>query len=160
MNRKYTTEEYENSVKLLRKYFVNPAIATDIMVGFPGETDEEFEKSLAFMKKIAFADAHVFSYSNRKGTKADVMENQIDPKTKELRHKKMEKTVAELKNKYLQCMVGTTLNVLFEQEISPNVYEGTAENYVKVLAKSEVNLSKLCRTVKIEKIENGFAIGE
>lgn len=160
MNRKYTTEEYENSVKLLRKYFVNPAIATDIMVGFPGETDEEFEKSLTFMKKIAFADAHVFSYSNRKGTKADVMENQIDPQTKELRHKKMEKTVAELKNKYLQCMVGTTLNVLFEQEISPNIYEGTAENYVKVLAKSEVNLSKLCRTVKIEKIENGFAIGE
>lgn len=75
MNRKYTAAEYENSVKLLRKYFDNPAIATDIMVGFPGETDEEFDKSLAFAEKIAFADAHVFSYSNRRGTKADVMEN-------------------------------------------------------------------------------------
>lgn len=99
MNRKYTAAEYENSVKLLRKYFDNPAIATDIMVGFPGETDEEFDKSLAFAEKIAFADAHVFSYSNRRGTKADVMENQIDPKVKEVRHKAMESTVARLKSK-------------------------------------------------------------
>lgn len=160
MNRKYTTEEYENSVKLLRKYFDNPAIATDIMVGFPGETDEEFEKSLAFMEKIAFADAHVFSYSNRKGTKADVMENQIDPKVKEVRHKAMEGTVARLKNEYLESMAGKNLSVLFEQEISDGVYEGTAENYAKVIIKSDVDISKKCKTVKIIKAENGFLTAE
>ena len=160
MNRKYTTAEYENSVKLLRRYFDNPAIATDIMVGFPGETDEEFEKSLAFMEKIAFADAHVFSYSNRKGTKADVMENQIDPKVKEVRHKAMEGTVARLKNKDLESMAGKNLSVLFEQEISDGVYEGTAENYAKVIMKSDVDISKKCKTVKIIKAENGFLTAE
>lgn len=160
MNRKYTTAEYENSVKLLRRYFDNPAIATDIMVGFPGETDEEFEKSLAFMEKIAFADAHVFSYSNRKGTKADVMENQIDPKVKEVRHKAMEGTVARLKNEYLESMAGKNLSVLFEQEISDGVYEGTAENYAKVIMKSDVDISKKCKTVKIIKAENGFLTAE
>lgn len=160
MNRKYTTAEYENSVKLLRRYFDNPAIATDIMVGFPGETDEEFEKSLAFMEKIAFADAHVFSYSNRKGTKADVMENQIDPKVKEVRHKAMEGTVARLKNEYLESMAGKNLRVLFEQEISDGVYEGTSENYAKVIMKSDVDISKKCKTVKIIKAENGFLTAE
>ena len=160
MNRKYTTAEYENSVKLLRRYFDNPAIATDIMVGFPGETDEEFEKSLAFMEKIAFADAHVFSYSNRKGTKADVMENQIDPKVKEVRHKAMEGTVARLKNEYLESMAGKNLSVLFEQEISDGVYEGTAENYAKVIMKSGADISKKCKTVKITKSENGLLTAE
>ena len=160
MNRKYTTAEYENSVKLLRRYFDNPAIATDIMVGFPGETDEEFEKSLAFMEKIAFADAHVFSYSNRKGTKADVMENQIDPKVKEVRHKAMESTVARLKNEYLESMAGKNLSVLFEQEISDGVYEGTAENYAKVIMKSDTDISKKCISVKIIKAENGFLTAE
>ena len=160
MNRKYTTAEYENSVKLLRRYFDNPAIATDIMVGFPGETDEEFEKSLAFMEKIAFADAHVFSYSNRKGTKADVMENQIDPKVKEVRHKAMEGTVARLKNEYLESMAGKNLSVLFEQEISDGVYEGTAENYAKVIMKSDTDISKKCISVKIIKAENGFLTAE
>lgn len=160
MNRKYTAAEYENSVNLLRRYFENPAIATDIMVGFPGETDEEFAKSLAFMEKIAFADAHVFSYSNRKGTKADVMENQIDPKVKEKRHKAMESTVQRLKNEYLSGMTGKKLNVLFEQEISPNVYEGTAENYAKVVMKSDTDISKKCLNVKIIKSENGLLTAE
>ena len=158
MNRKYTAAEFENSVSLLRKYFKNPAIATDVIVGFPGETDEEFEKSLAFVKKIKFADAHVFSYSNRKGTKADTMENQIDPRVKEVRHKAMENAVSELKERYLESMTGENLNVLFEQEISENVYEGTAQNYVKVIKKSDTDISKKCMTVKIEKIENGLAI--
>lgn len=160
MNRKYTAAEYENSVKLLRKYFDNPAIATDIMVGFPGETDEEFDKSLAFAEKIAFADAHVFSYSNRRGTKADVMENQIDPKVKEVRHKAMESTVARLKSKYLEGMTGKKLSVLFEQEISDGVYEGTAENYAKVVMKSNTDISKKCISVKIIKAENGLLTAE
>ena len=160
MNRKYTAAEYENSVKLLRKYFDNPAIATDIMVGFPGETDEEFDKSLAFAEKIAFADAHVFSYSNRRGTKADVMENQIDPKVKEVRHKAMESTVARLKSKYLEGMTGKKLSVLFEQKISDGVYEGTAENYAKVIMKSNTDISKKCISVKIIKAENGLLTAE
>ncbi|UKI36386.1 MAG: MiaB/RimO family radical SAM methylthiotransferase [Clostridiales bacterium] len=161
MNRKYTTAEYENSVKLLRRYFDNPAIATDIMVGFPGETDEEFEKSLAFMEKNRLCRrARFFRIQTARAQKADVMENQIDPKVKEVRHKAMESTVARLKNKYLESMAGKNLSVLFEQEISDGVYEGTAENYAKVIMKSDVDISKKCKTVKIIKAENGFLTAE
>ncbi len=160
MRRKYTTDEYEKSVKLLRKYFDNPAIATDIMVGFPGETDEEFEKSINFMKRISFADAHVFSYSNRKGTKADLMPNQIDAKEKEIRHKKMEETVNLCRQNYLTQLFNKEVEVLFEQEVEKGVFEGTTSNYVKVKLMSDEDVSKLYKTVKITKIDNGFVWGE
>lgn len=160
MKRKYTTDEYAKSVKLLRKYFDNPAIATDIMVGFPGETEEEFEKSIKFMEKISFADAHVFSYSNRKGTKADVMPNQVSAQTKEIRHKKMENTVNLCRQNYLSSLINQDVLVLFEQEVEKNIYEGTTSNYVKVRIKSDEDISKLYKTVKIIKIDNGFVWGE
>ena len=85
MNRRYTSEEYYEKCKLLRKYFVNPALTTDVIVGFPGETEEEFEKSKAFIDKVDFYETHIFKYSKREGTKAAVMENQIPEQEKAAR---------------------------------------------------------------------------
>lgn len=150
MNRKYTTAEYAESVKLLRKYFDNPAIATDIMVGFPGETDAEFEVSLEFMKEINFADAHVFAYSNRKGTKADKLPNQVDKHTKEERSRKMSECVKELHDSYLRSYIGKTVSVLAERQIEDGVYEGHMTNYIKVHVKSNTDISKKIVTVKTD----------
>jgi len=141
MNRKYNTEQYKNCVKLLRKYFDNPAIATDIMVGFPGETKEEFIKSLEFAKDLKLADAHVFAYSNRKGTKADKLSNQIPKSIKEERSKEMISSLKASQLDYLKGFVGKKCEVLFEQEISPGIYEGHMTNYVKVHLKSSCDLS-------------------
>lgn len=160
MRRKYTCDEYKESVKLLRKYFDNPAIATDIMVGFPGETEEEFKKSIDFMKEISFADAHVFSYSNRKGTKADSMENQVSPDVKEIRHKKMESVVNECRDNYLNKLIGKEVEVLFEQEVENGIWEGTTTNYVKVRVKSDKDISKIYKIIKITKLGDGFVLGE
>lgn len=160
MRRKYTCDEYKESVKLLRKYFDNPAIATDIMVGFPGETEEEFKKSIDFMKEISFADAHVFSYSNRKGTKADSMENQVSPDVKEIRHKKMESVVNECRDNYLNKLIGKEVEVLFEQEVENGIWEGTTTNYVKVRINMDKDISKIYKIVKITKLGDGFVLGE
>ena len=141
MNRKYLTEDYKKSVSYLRKHFSNPAIATDIMVGFPGETDEEFEKSLAFMKDINFADAHVFSYSRRKGTVADRMENQIAENIKDIRNKVMTSTVNQLKKAYLDMHTGKELSVLFEQRTKDGYFEGTSSEYINVLVKTDEDLT-------------------
>ncbi len=149
MNRKYTTSQYAESVRLIRKYFENPAIATDVMVGFPGETQEDFENSLAFVEKIDFADAHVFSYSNRKGTRADKMPCQIPGAVKDERSALMIESVEKSRRKYLSGLVGKTYDVLFEQEISKGVYEGHMTNYAKVHLSSDKDISGQIMPVKI-----------
>ena len=141
MNRKYTTDEYRKSVDLLRKYFDNPAIATDIMVGFPGETDEEFISSLDFAKEINLADAHVFAYSNRKGTKADKLPDQIEKSVKEKRSAIMICELSKLKSDYLKGYIGKECEVLFEQEVKDGIYEGHMTNYIKVRMASDTDIS-------------------
>ena len=160
MNRKYTTDEYFESVCLLRKYFDNPAIATDVMVGFPAESDEEFESSLAFVKKVNFADAHVFAYSNRKGTKADTMANQVDKSVKEKRSHIMSACINDLKKDYQSHYVNTVNEVLAEREISPGIYEGHMTNYIKVHIHSDENISKKLVNVKITKSEHDALFAE
>lgn len=160
MNRKYTTEEYKKSVELLRKYFDNPAIATDIMVGFPGETEEEFNSSLEFVKEIRLADAHVFAYSNRKGTKADKFENQIPKHIKEERSKIMSDAVGKLNREYIAEHVGKTADVLIERKIRENTYEGHMTNYIKVHVKSDKDISKQILKVKIIDEKDSIACGE
>lgn len=147
MNRKYLTSDYKKSVEYLRKYFDNPAIATDIMVGFPGETDEEFRSSLEFMKEINFSDAHVFSYSRRKGTVADKMDNQIPESTKNIRNKEMSNTVKALKKSYLDMHNGKELQVLFEQRTKEGYFEGTSSEYIKVYVKTDIELTGEYKTV-------------
>lgn len=141
MNRKYTTLEYQNSVDLIRKYFDNPAIATDIMVGFPGETDEEFNKSLEFAVNLKLSDAHVFAYSNRKGTKADKYPNQLPKSVKEERSAKMIDALNLEKQNYLNGYIGKECEVLFEQEVKTGVYEGHMTNYIKVRMASDTDIS-------------------
>lgn len=160
MNRKYTTEQYQKGVDLLRKYFDNPAIATDIMVGFPGETDEEFEASLNFAKNLCLADAHVFAYSNRKGTKADKMENQVEKSTKEKRSKEMIAALKNTQKNYLMDYVGKTAEVLFEQEVKDGVYEGHMTNYVKVHKKSAEDLSGKFVNVEIASVKGDTLIAK
>lgn len=160
MNRKYTTSEYRNSVKLVRKYFDNPAIATDIMVGFPGETEEEFKASLAFATELRLADAHVFAYSNRKGTKADKMENQVEKGVKERRSREMIAALKNTQKQYLEGYVGKTAEVLFEQEVKKGIFEGHMTNYVKVHMKSDEDLSGKFENVNIVSVIGDCLIAE
>ena len=160
MNRKYTTGEYQNSVELVRKYFDNPAIATDIMVGFPGETEEEFRASLEFAVGLRLADAHVFAYSNRKGTKADKMENQVEKSVKEKRSKEMIASLKETQREYLNGYIGKTAEVLFEQEVKPGIYEGHMTNYVKVHVQSKEDLSGKFADVKMVSLKGDCIVGK
>ncbi len=156
MNRKYTTDEYYKSTQLLRKYYKNPAITTDIMVGFAGETDAEFEQSLAFMQKVAFAEAHVFAYSIRKGTKAEKMPGHLPSNVKEHRSKRMLDLCNKLHNDYVQQFVGTQMPVLVERHIGDNIYEGHMTNYIKVHIKSDTDISHKIVNVKVTKGDGPF----
>lgn len=134
MNRRYTAEEYAASVELLRKTLPDVSITTDVIVGFPGETDEEFNETYEFLKKIKLTKTHVFKYSPRKGTRASEMEDQIDGSIKE----KRSKLLIELSNKnekeFTEKYIGKEMNVLVETELKSQlgVYEGYTRNYIKV----------------------------
>ena len=160
MNRKYLTADYRKSVEYLRKYFENPAIATDIMVGFPGETEDEFLTSLNFMKEINFANAHVFSYSRRKGTVADRMENQVEESIKDIRNKQMSETVCNLKKSYLDMHTGKELEVLFEQRTKDGFFEGTSSEYIKVMVKTDKDLTGQYKTVIVTKNNGDIAYAD
>ncbi len=133
MNRKYDTARYYESVTLLREYFHDPAITTDLIVGFPGETEEEFTATLAFVEKCAFAAMHIFPYSRRTGTPAAKMPDQIPNAVKEDRAHRAAALARRLEEAYLDRWVGTTLPVLFEEE-KGGLWKGHAPNYVEVLA--------------------------
>ena len=148
MNRHYTTEDYENAVKLIRDNFTDAAITTDIMVGFPGETDEEFELSYNFCKKIEFMQMHVFKYSKRKGTKAAVMENQVPEKIKDIRSEKMLSLSKNMHEAFYNKYKGKKATVLIEEKKRGNLYHGTLSNYLDVYVKSDVDISnKLVETI-------------
>lgn len=160
MNRKYTTAEYRAIVEGLRKNYPNVAITTDIMVGFPGETEEEFNKTLEFVKEIKFSDAHVFKYSKRNGTVAARRDDQIPPMIKEERSKKLIKLCESLRDEYILSFVGETLEVLFEQEVKDGYFEGKTSNYITVYVKINENLQGQYKNVMIKSIKNGIAYGE
>lgn len=159
MNRKYTTQEFENGVNLLRKKFPEVALTTDIIVGFPGETEEEFNTTYKFLSKIKFSKMHVFKYSQRKGTVAAKMKNQVNPQIKEERSNKL----IELSNKneieFLDNNLGKELEVLFETKTQNGYTEGHTTNYITVKSKGE-NLENTIKKVKISKRENLELIAE
>lgn len=161
MNRKYTTDDYMASVNRIRNAFSDAAITTDIMVGFPGETDEEFAETMEFVREVSFAEAHIFKYSIRKGTAAEKMPNQIAPEIKEKRSKELINLTNKTCQEFLQKVVGKTVAVLFEREHKgeKNLYEGKTDNYITVVAKSENDISGKILNVKIESIKNGIAEG-
>ena len=160
MNRKYTTDEYYKIVEGLRKHFPEVAITTDIMVGFPGETDEEFEKTCLFAKKVAFADSHIFQYSPRPGTPASKFENQVDPKVKDARSKKIMGICNASKQKFMEQFLGSTKEVLFEQVAGNGYFEGKTKNYQNVLVKTNKDLAGEYKNVRLLKIKGESFIGE
>jgi threonylcarbamoyladenosine tRNA methylthiotransferase MtaB len=132
MRRRYNTDLYRSVVANIRDVFENPALTTDLMVGFPGETEEDFEESLAFIREIAFAKVHVFAYSRRPGTDAAVMPGQISNAEKARRSDRISEAAAETRAAFLQNMVGRTEAVLIESEIRNGLMQGYTKNYVPV----------------------------
>ncbi len=143
MNRKYTTKEYERGCELLRKYFVHPAITTDVIVGFPGETEEEFEQTKAYLEHIHFYEMHIFKYSKRKGTRAAVIPDQIDEQVKAARSEKLIALGHDMSKEFRKFYIGKNEEVLFEEKavISDKEYfVGYTKEYVKVAKKTDENL--------------------
>jgi len=145
MNRRYTSGEYMEKCELLRKYFDNPAITTDVIVGFPGETKEEFEESYSFIDRVDFYETHVFKYSKREGTKAAVMECQVPEEVKSERSAALISLSKKKQEAYENALIGTTKEVLIEEEISKDgeIYQvGHTKEYVKIgqkFAENEIN---------------------
>lgn len=143
MNRKYTTKEYERGCELLRKYFVHPAITTDVIVGFPGETEEEFEQTRAYLEHIHFYEMHIFKYSKRKGTRAAVMPDQIDEQIKAARSEKLIALGHDMSKEFRKFYIGKNEEVLFEEKAvigDKEYFVGYTKEYVKVAKKTDENL--------------------
>lgn len=143
MNRKYTTKEYERGCELLRKYFVHPAITTDVIVGFPSETEEEFEQTKAYLEHIHFYEMHIFKYSKRKGTRAAVMPDQIDEQIKAARSEKLIALGHDMSKEFRKFYIGKNEEVLFEEKAvigDKEYFVGYTKEYVKVAKKTDENL--------------------
>ena len=144
MNRKYTAQEYYEKILLLREYFVNPAFTTDIIVGFPGETEDEFQETIDFVQKIGFSQIHVFKYSKREGTVAANMDNQIPEDVKSSRSHELIEVSATMSKEYKALFMGRIEKVLVEEvvEINGNSYNiGHNERYIKLAVESSEDLS-------------------
>ena len=159
MNRRYTTEQFKKIVELLRNIYEDVLLTTDVIVGFPEETDEEFEKTYKFLSEIKFYKMHVFKYSPRKGTPAARNKNQVDGNKKEERSKKL----IELSNKcekfYNELYIGKKVEVLFEEKEN-EFYKGHTQNYILVYCKSQENLENKLVEVTCQKTENEIIIAK
>lgn len=160
MKRKYTTKQYKDAVERLRKYLPNVAFTTDVIVGFPGETDEEFEETIDFVKEIGFTGIHVFPYSPRQGTPAATMDNQVSPQVKEQRARRLIGVTMKLQNDYLKKFLNKDVDVLFENNYNDNIYEGHTDNYIKVRAKSQKDCINEIQKVKIVSVQDEVLYGE
>ncbi len=144
MNRHYSTGEYYEKVELLRRVYDRPAITTDVIVGFPGETEEEFEETVRYLEKISFYEMHIFKYSKRQGTTAAEMEQQVPDKIKQERSNKLLALEKEQSKEYRKKIIGTTVEVLFEEEkeIAGEMYQvGHTGEYIRVAKKGRESLS-------------------
>ena len=159
MNRKYTTEEFEKVVVLLRKYYKNVALTTDIIVGFPEETNEEFVQTYNYLNKIDFYKMHIFKYSPRKGTKAALMKNQVPGDIKEERSKKLIELSDKKQKEHNEKYIGQKLEVLFEEREKEYI-KGHTTNYIVVKTKTDKQIENTIQTVRIIGEENLELIGE
>jgi threonylcarbamoyladenosine tRNA methylthiotransferase MtaB len=158
MNRKYTAEEYLNKINKIREARPNINLTTDVIVGFPGETEQDFEDCIAFCKKVKFSKIHVFPYSNRKGTKADTMPNQIDNAIKKERARKLIKIDEQLQKDYNDLFINKKVNVLIE-EIVDNKSIGHTENFLKVIINKPLEINKTYDVI-INKTDIEYVEGE
>lgn len=160
MNRHYNTKRYMDVVNKLKENFENSSFTTDVMVGFPGETEEEFKKSMDFVKEVGFLKVHVFAYSRREGTVAAIAKNQVPPQLKKQRSKLMIEMTKENTKIFLKSQVGKTLEVLFENRDKDGLYEGFSENYCQVKLETEEELAFKFRKVKITDVKSDSLQGE
>ena len=163
MNRRYTAKEYEEAVYKIRENLKDASITTDVIVGFPGETDEEFNETYKFLERIKLTKTHIFKFSPRKGTKAENMPNQVDGTIKENRSK----ALIELNNKnegeFSESLVRREMDVLVEKELNekPGYFEGYTRNYVRVVFESEKSdiIGKIVKC-KIEEANGDYVSGK
>lgn len=161
MNRKYTTEQYRQAVDALRESMPDVAITTDIMVGFPGESQQEFNETMDFVRKIRFSKIHVFQYSPREGTRAANFPNQVPGDVKEQRSHDLIELGAELERAYFETFLGREEQVLFEEESKnkKGVYEGYTQHYVRVAAQGSSEILNTIKPVLLSKIEGSHILG-
>ena len=159
MNRRYSTEEFRNIVNILRRFYQDVVLTTDIIVGFPGETEQEFEKTCEFLKEIKFYKMHVFKYSPRKGTKAASMPNQIDGNKKEERSKKLIEISSENERYYNNKYIGKEIEVLFEEKKN-GTYHGHTKNYLLVYCEADENLENKIVKVKCKEAFDDHLVAE
>ena len=159
MNRRYTTEQFKEIVRLLRNAYKDVNLTTDIIVGFPGETDEEFNKTYQFLKEIKFYKMHVFKYSPRKGTKAAVMPNQISGDIKEKRSRELIELSNENELEYNQKYIVKEVEVLFEEE-KEKIYKGHTQNYILVYCQTDKKIDNKIEKVICKKAEQDHILGE
>ena len=153
MNRKYTTEEYENACNILRKNFTHPAITTDVIVGFPGETEEEFAQTKEYLKRIHFYEMHIFKYSRRQGTRAAVMEHQVPEEIKTKRSAQLLALAESMSREFRAYYVGKEEEVLFEEPMEVDGetwYTGYTKEYVKIAAKTAEPLDNVMKRGRVE----------
>ena len=163
MNRRYTIEEFKNGVNLLRKAYPNVSLTTDVIVGFPGETDEEFNITYENLKEIKFYKMHVFKYSQRRGTRAAVMPNQIDGNIKEERSRKLIELSNKNEEEYNRSYIGKEVEVLFEEphiENGKRYMKGHTTNYMVVKIETEEDLDNTIKKVKIVDVDKLELIGK
>jgi threonylcarbamoyladenosine tRNA methylthiotransferase MtaB len=150
MNRRYSPEDYQNVLDLIRQEVPAVAITTDVIVGFPGETDKEFEESLALCKEVGFARIHVFSYSPRTGTEAAGMMGQVPEKVKKERSRRMLALAEESARKFKESFAGESLDVLWEKQTEDGDWTGITGNYIRVTTKSDDDLSNKLQSAKVK----------
>lgn len=160
MRRQYDTDEYMRIVEDLRSNFDNASITTDVMIGFAGETDEEFEESLSFVKKVGFSKTHVFPYSQRKGTVADKMDNQVDSSVKDSRSKIMIEATNQSRRDFLNSQLGRTESVLIERMRDGGYYEGYTKNYTPVHIFTDKECTGEIVDVKLTEAHDDYCIGQ
>lgn len=162
MNRHYTTEDYKTVVENLRKYVSDVSITTDIIAGFPGESERDFNETYKFLSEIKLSKMHIFKYSPRKGTKAAEMMLQVDGNIKEQRSESLITLAEKLENEFMNKFIGRTMNVLYEEESKElsNHYVGYTPNYIKVITKSDENLQGKIVKTKLKEINKGYILGE
>ena len=150
MNRRYSTKEYYEKCQLLRKYIENPALTTDVIVGFPGETEEEFGETKKFLEKIMFYETHIFKYSRRKGTKAAVMENQVPDEIKSRRSAQLIELGNKNQRAYEEAYIGKEAEVLFEERFikdGEEYFSGHTKEYIRVAVRSKEDLTNKIRRI-------------
>ena len=159
MNRRYSARQYAGAVGLLREYFKDCAVTTDVIVGFPGETDEDFKQSCDFIDEIGFAKVHIFPYSKRSGTKAAQMENQILKSVKQQRERLLCEIERKNRMEFMSRFVNKTVYVLTER-CENGVCSGFTENYIHVEFNGKADLCNTVAAVRVLRVTDGGLVGE